>query len=120
MFQAFDFADPTVMNGRRDATTVAPQALFMMNSSLVSQVTRGWTGRLLREPFAADSVRVQAIYEAAYSRPPTTAELSRALQFINQYREAQIALQITPEEARVRSWQSLCRAILSANEFVCM
>ena len=118
VFQAFDFADPTVMNGRRDATTVAPQALFMMNSALVSQVTRGWTGRLLREPFADDSARVQAIYEAAYSRAPTTAELSRALQFIDQYRDAQIARQIAPDEARVRSWQSLCRAILSANEFV--
>ena len=118
VFQAFDFADPTVMNGRRDATTVAPQALFMMNSQLVSQATRGWALRLLREPFADDSARIQAIYELAYSRPPMTAELSRALEFVERYREAQIARQTAVDEARVRAWQSLCRAILSANEFI--
>jgi hypothetical protein len=118
VFQAFDFADPTVMNGRRDATTVAPQALFMMNSPLVSQATRSWAIGLLREPFADDSARVQAIYEQAYSRPPTTAELSRALSFVEKYRESQIALHAADDEARLRSWQSLCRAVLSANEFV--
>ena len=37
VFQAFDFADPSVQNGRRDVTTVAPQALFMMNSAFASQ-----------------------------------------------------------------------------------
>lgn len=118
LFQAFDFADPTVMNGRRDATTVAPQALFMMNSSLVSQATRGWALRMLREPFADDSARVQEIYEQAYSRPPTTAELLRALDFVERYRDMEIARQTAADEAPVRSWQSLCRAILSANEFV--
>ena len=118
VFQAFDFADPTAMNGRRDATTVAPQALFMMNSPLVSQATRGWAGRLLQVSGIDDSTRVQAIYEQAYSRPPTTAELSRALQFVEQYRAAQIARQTAADEARLRSWQSLCRAVLSANEFV--
>ena len=31
MFQAFDFPDPAVSNGDRATTTVASQALFMMN-----------------------------------------------------------------------------------------
>jgi cytochrome c553 len=118
VFQAFDFADPTVMNGRRDVTTVAPQALFMMNSPLVSQATRSWAIGLLRERFDDDSACVQVIYEQAYSRPPSTAELSRALSFVERYRESQISLNTAVDEARLRSWQSLCRAVLSANEFV--
>lgn len=118
VFQAFDFADPSVMNGRRDATTVAPQALFMMNSQLISQATRGWAQRLLKECFADDSTRVKEIYEQAYSRPPTTDELSRALEFVEHYRQAQTVRQTAVDEARLRSWQSLCRAVLSANEFV--
>ena len=35
MFQAFDLPDPSTPNGDRNATVVAPQALFMMNASLV-------------------------------------------------------------------------------------
>ena len=123
VFQAFDFADPSVLNGRRDTTTVAPQALFMMNSQLVSQATRGCAQRLLQIPAgddatATDMASVQAIYERAYSRPATTAEISRALQFVEQYAVAQTARQAAPDEARLKAWQALCRAVLSANEFV--
>ncbi|MBI3865547.1 MAG: DUF1553 domain-containing protein [Planctomycetia bacterium] len=118
VFQAFDFADPSVMSGRRDATTVAPQALFMMNSPLVSQATRGFAQRLLQAATGDDSARVQTIYERAYARPATTAEVSRALQFVEQYQTAQAARQAPPEDARLKAWQALCRAVLSANEFV--
>jgi hypothetical protein len=118
MFQAFDFADPSVLNGRRDATTVAPQALFMMNSQLVSQATRGFAKRLLEAPVADDASRVQSLYERAYARPATTDDVSRALQFVAQYAAAGTARQATPDEARLSAWQALCRAVLSANEFV--
>ena len=74
VFQSFDFADPSVMSGRRDTTTVAPQALFMMNSQLVSQGTRAWAQRLLQGPPADDAARVEAIYQQAYSRPATASE----------------------------------------------
>jgi hypothetical protein len=118
MFQAFDFADPSVLNGRRDATTVAPQALFMMNSQLVSQATRGYAKKLLESPVADDAARVQTLYERTYARPATTAEVSRALQFVERYTAAGTARQSTPEAARLSAWQALCRAVLSANEFV--
>lgn len=118
VFQAFDFADPSVMSGRRDTTTVAPQALFMMNSQLVSQSTRAWAQRLQEGAAADDAARVQVVYEQAYSRPATANEVSRAAQFVENYRQAQIARQAAPDEARLRAWQSFCRAVLSANEFV--
>jgi hypothetical protein len=123
MFQAFDFADPSVLNGRRDTTTVAPQALFMMNSQLVAQATRKLAQKLLQtqaadDAIASDMARVQSIYECVYSRPPTTDDTSRALQFIEQYGNAQIARQTPSDEARVRAWQALCRAVLSTNEFL--
>ena len=40
VFSAFDFADPARSNGKRPTTTVAPQALFMMNSDLVQAESR--------------------------------------------------------------------------------
>ena len=35
VLEAFDAADPDFVTGDRDVTTVAPQALFMMNSPFV-------------------------------------------------------------------------------------
>jgi Protein of unknown function (DUF1553) len=118
MFQAFDFADPSVLNGRRDSTTVAPQALFMMNSQLVSQATRKLAGRLV-EGVAQDEVaRIQLLYVTAYARPASTAEISRAQDFLARYTAAQVARSVAEPEARLSAWQALCRALLSANEFV--
>ena len=37
VFQLFDFPDAAVANGDRATTTVAPQALFLLNSDLVDQ-----------------------------------------------------------------------------------
>jgi len=47
VFQIFDFADPSTLNGHRDQTTVAPQALFMMNSKLVADASRRLADTLL-------------------------------------------------------------------------
>ena len=35
VFELFDYSDASVLNGSRSTSTVAPQALFMMNSELV-------------------------------------------------------------------------------------
>ena len=40
VFQAFDLPDPATSNGDRNSTVVAPQALFMMNGSVVLKHTR--------------------------------------------------------------------------------
>ena len=34
VFQLFDYSDASVPNGNRNSSTVAPQALFMLNSGL--------------------------------------------------------------------------------------
>ena len=46
-YQLFDSPDGTVLNGDRDNTTVAPQALFMLNSDLVTQSSERIAGSLL-------------------------------------------------------------------------
>ena len=49
VFQAFDFADPSASNGLRVPTTVAPQALFMMNDPLVITSTQALADSLLAD-----------------------------------------------------------------------
>jgi hypothetical protein len=118
VFSAFDFADPSAMNGKRPSTTVAPQALFMMNSPIVLGRTRVLAEQLLSGAESDDDARVDAAYQRAYSRPPSPQEISRALQFVGHYQADLADQKVEPAEARVRAWQALCRVILSSNEFM--
>lgn len=118
VFQAFDFAEPSVSAGQRQSTTVAPQALFMMNSKVVADSTRAMAEQLLTSESADDAARVTASYRTAYGRSPNEVELQRAIKFVEGYTESLIAKETPPDEARVKAWQSLCRVILSANEFI--
>ncbi len=118
VFQAFDFAEPSVSSGQRQSTTVAPQALFMMNSQIVSEATRAMAAQQLADSSGHDEARIVALYRTAYGRPPSDRELERAAAFIAAYTESLIGNQTAPEQARMKAWQSLCRVILSANEFI--
>jgi hypothetical protein len=118
LFQAFDFADPSSLSGKRPTTTVAPQALFMMNGKLMQEETRRLVGELLAEANRDDPARLRLIYERAYSRPPSAEETRKALAFLERYQQALAARNAKQEEARRGAWQALCRVLLSSNEFV--
>ena len=117
LFQAFDFADPSYLRGQRQTTTVAPQALFVMNSKLVADQMRLMaTGLLDRE--IDDPQRVQILFLRAFGRRPSSEERQESLTYIERYIEA-VGDRVTDHATlRLQAWQSLCRAIVSANEFI--
>ena len=114
VYTAFDFGDPTVMNGDRSSTTVAPQALFMLNSSVVLAATKAQAGDLLKHPDWTDDRRVKELYLTCYGRPATSAEVSRALTFLSRFQTAYAKA----KDPRLSAWQSLCKAVIAANEFI--
>jgi hypothetical protein len=118
VFQAFDFADPSVLNGKRQTTTVAPQALFMMNSQFVAEQSRRMAQRLFVEEPSDDATRVARAWRLAYSRPPSDDEVASSLKYVDTY-SRQYRLKFPDRsDVELRSWQSLCRAIMAANEFL--
>ena len=115
VLQALDFPDPAVSNGDRATTTVAPQALLMMNSSLVDEATATLSQRLL--PLNS-SKRLETAYNLIMGRSPKSEEISGAQAYIQQVSEASVSTGISAEEASLFAWQSLCRVLLSSNEFI--
>ncbi len=107
---AFDFASPSTSNGRRGSTMVAPQALFMMNSSLVEEASRQLAERLANEAGEEDFRRIQLAYEIAYSRPADEKEANSWKSFLDRYESA--------AGDREAAWRGLCRVLLSSNEFL--
>ena len=118
VFQAFDFADPSASNGKRIPTTVAPQALFMMNDQVVLKGSAAMAGRLLARPGLDDEGRARQAYLTAYGRPPTDKEFARACDYLRRF-AATLESQGVGSEARpLRAWQALCQAIIAASEFI--
>jgi mono/diheme cytochrome c family protein len=118
VFQSFDFADPSVLVARRDATTVAPQALFMLNSQLTADASRALATELLARGELDDAARVRTLYERCYGRPASDADVKRAIEFVTRYAAPAEAQSMTPGDARHRAWQALCRGVMAASEFV--
>jgi len=115
VFQLFDAPDGNVMNGDRASTTIAPQALFMLNSGLALEAARALADGLRDGPEADDAGRVRALYEKAYGRPPSPSEARRALDFLARFEGLPHA---TGDAAGGGAWPALCQVILASNEFV--
>ncbi len=74
LFDAFDYADPSLVTGRRNTSTVAPQALFMMNNPFVVEQAKHSAARLLSASHPNDDARMTHAYRLALGRPPTEGE----------------------------------------------
>jgi hypothetical protein len=82
MLEVFDFADPSVATGRRNVSTVAPQALLLLNHPFVIEQSRASARRLLADPDLDDPARLTRIYRLALGRPPTEQERTIGLAFL--------------------------------------
>lgn len=118
VFQIFDFADPSTLNGHREQTTVAPQALFMLNSKLVADASRLLADSLLAEKALGDSGRIEKLYRAAYGRLPTVTERVAAGTYLERFAARLAERGAKPEDNRLKAWQSFVRTVLAANEFI--
>ena len=114
----FDFSDPSVPAGRRNLTTVAPQALFMMNSALVTESCQRIARIVLKHPAISHQDRVRYVYQLILSRQPTDQEVDLWVRFIQQRTELAITSKISETERPLEIWSSVVRVLLSSNEFV--
>jgi hypothetical protein len=126
VFQAFDFANPSLTSGDRVTTTIAPQALFLMNGELVDIQSTAIANRMLALD-GDETSRLKALYRSLLGRDPTTVESEQASTFLSEYRRAVIqddknksdpkdpSAQVSPD---VRAWRALCRVLLASTEFV--
>ncbi len=114
---AFDFGDPSSMSGQRDRTTVAPQALFLMNSLLVARESEKLAQALRALP-GDDRDRVTEAFERFYSRSPTESDIDSSLEFMQSYEKNLQIRGIASEQSRLEAWQAFCRALICTTEFL--
>ncbi len=86
--EAFDPVEQGMVTGNRDVTTVATQALYLLNDPFVRRESLDLAQRLLRQSDLDDAGRVASIYRLALGRPATTQEVKRAEAYTAAYAAA--------------------------------
>lgn len=117
VFQLLDYPDAALPSGDRVATTVAPQALFMLNSDLVMQAAAALAERLTSET-DDENQRVRQASLIAYGRAATDGEVATNLAFLDEVDRSLAAETPDPAARRQRAWSVLCHVLLEANEFI--
>lgn len=112
----FDAPDSLQSMGSRSSTTIAPQALAMMNNVHIQRYARTFGARLLSKPMESPAAAVQAGYRMALGRPPGDDELADTVTFIQQQSESyRAAGKPNPLELALGDF---CQALMCLNEFV--
>ncbi|MBX9627723.1 MAG: PSD1 and planctomycete cytochrome C domain-containing protein [Gemmataceae bacterium] len=99
----FDMADSTAPVDKRTVSTVAPQALFLMNHPFVRDRAKAFAARVMGHA-GTTAERLDFAHRLALGRPPTDAERELGLELVKDG---------TPE-----AWRGWCHLLFQANEFI--
>ena len=117
LFQLLDYPDAAVPSGDRTTTTVAPQALLMLNSDFVMQSSAEFAAWVLAEP-GDDDKRLARIYGTAYGREITADELKANRAFLADLDRLLTRTEPVADKRRRQAWNVLCHTLVAANEFI--
>jgi len=85
IFEIFDYPNPNLVTGRRTASTIAPQSLYLMNSPFVIRQAQFAAEALLAIPKLDQSARVEYAYRQVLGRRPSNDELKNAKAYLSSY-----------------------------------
>ncbi len=103
MLEVFDKPDTIGSCARRTRSTVAPQALILMNNSFVAVHAKRFSERLQKEAGNDRDKLISLAFEHALSRKPSESERSQAKEFLAKDSAALV---------------DFCQALFNLNEFV--
>ena len=117
LFQLLDFPDPAVPTGDRSTSTVAPQALLMMNSDFVMQAAERVAMHVV-EKHSSNPERLLAVVNAIYGRDATKEEAASHQQFLDRVEKTLIDSETDAAIRTRHAWTILCHTLLASNEFI--
>jgi hypothetical protein len=104
----FDFPNTGAAAGQRSATSVATQALFMMNNPFVSEQARHTAERLLKTDGLDAANRVDLAYRLILSRPADEREQAEGADYVNAFRGG---------KNTIDAWTNFCQVLFASAEF---
>jgi hypothetical protein len=101
MLQIFDAPDTATSCARRETSTVAPQALALMNSEFTLEQAKHFAARIREEAGDNPEAWVETGWKIAFGRPPTAEERKTVRDYLQR-----------------NSLERLCLLIFNMNEFL--
>lgn len=104
LFEAFDAASPSLVTGRREESTVATQALLLLNHAWIREQAAAAARRLVPPVSGDPALALDAVFRSLLGRPPSDGERRLAL--------AHLGSAPTPDE-----WTGLVHALCASVDF---
>jgi hypothetical protein len=117
----FDVANNHESTAVRSETTVAPQALYMLNSDFARQAGMRTAQRVVEAiPAEANVIdRVDLTYRLILGRNATQHEIVRGKRFVERYAPSVSDEDVTEVISKdVVVWQAFCQSLMCLNEFI--
>ncbi len=111
LYTLFDFGDATSPEGHRSSTTVATQALFVMNSPMVIREASNLATAVMKQQ-KQDKQRIEEVYLRVLDRQPDNDEIDRGLTYLARLRQKWNTI------GEQQAWTSLTHALMASNEFI--
>jgi len=132
LLECFDAANGTVPTGRRPSTTVAPQALMLLNDPWMQDQAEAFADRVAREAGPDREAQIARAFALALQRPPSRSERRAARGLMDEPPTPALpkpALPVSshripgtdptgPSSDRA-ALTRLCRGLLNVNEVLC-
>ena len=116
--ELFDAPSPSASCERRVESTVATQALLMVNGDFVNEQARFFAERVQREAGANPAKQIERAYRLAYSRLPTADESQELSLFMERFRQMHRQAGRPTQEVERLALIDLCQVLFASNEFV--
>lgn len=111
IFEVFDQPDTNASCAVRARSTIAPQALTMLNSKLTFTAAEDLANQILAEHNQTDADRIRTVFLKTLSREPTAEETQQTLAFLKTQSQQ-------PNQNQTTAWRDFCLAMFNTNEFL--
>ena len=128
LMENFDYTNTAFPVGERPTTTVAPQALMLLNNTFVREQAAALANRVTRESGDDPTAKIHNLFRRTLQRLPTNSEREIAIDVLGKQRTAHLDLLALESgsrdptadsaEAGNRALRSLCLMMLNLNEFL--
>ena len=117
---------------QRTSSTVSSQALLLMNSGFILELSRLFAPRVIRQERGDRHAQVQLAWKLAYARSASDLELEQSMAFLNTL-DAQLQpaaeskpasdkedkeKSSPPDSLELQALTSFCQVLLGSNEFL--
>ena len=108
----FDFAEPSLVTGTREDTSVPAQGLFLLNNPQVLKLSEKTAERLQKE-YLSETERIDGAFRMILGRPATAKEAAGAAKFLSQFAESNTKT----GRAKANGWAALAQSLFATAEF---